>query len=321
MLILIEDIIVSGIILGFCAIGFTLSLKIIDFPDLSVDGTYALGGAACAMALVKGAPPIFSVFIGAIAGALSGMVLSILHSYTRIGKLLAGILMLSILYSATLLLMGGANRSLLNSPSLFDLARSYVGGLTTHLVPVGTTVSLIIALAAAIFLLVWFLFSSSGLAIRGVGSNALAFQSCGRDHRPVQVLGMTVAGVFPGISGALAAQQRGGADINMGIGMLVIMLAAYLLGVSGMQTTARFLGSASTGKGTFFEFDQFQSSPLSMGLLFAAALIGAIIYQVILTVALKFGFWSGGIKMVTALIVLGLLVLRRDFRPLGNGLL
>ncbi len=288
----------NAILLGLCFSGLALSLvfslRFLNFPDLTIEGSFPLGAAAGSAALVaSGSLPL--AFLAAIAsGLLAGSCTAFLHVFLRVGKLLSGILMLSALYSICLRVLGGSNISLLRTESWFSkleaLDRNLGGGagVSADLAKITFLACLMGSLILAAHA---FFTSRSGIAIRSIGDNERVLVNLGRDPRPYKFLALALGNAAAALSGLLVAMNQGFADVSMGQGGLVLGLAALIL---GEQTAARIVGPRR----------------LVLALLLAA-LVGSVLYQVALLFALRAGIAPSDLKLFTALIVLAAMVAAR----------
>jgi putative ABC transport system permease protein len=305
---LLEDTIVSAALLGLSACGLIISLKLLNFPDLSIDGAFALGGAITAISLRAGVSPIASVALAMCAGAVSGLAVAALHCYFGIGKLMAGILMLGVLYSAGLLIMGGANAGLLQYPSVFDIHAMLAGSPLAFAAPLLNIIIAAFPVIVSLLFLFWLLRTRFGVTLRACGSNREALQSCGIDPRPFEMSGMALAGMLPAMAGSLTAQNRGAADVNMGVGLILVALASFLIGRALIKSVL-WIGSAmSRDQQKLRQFDVYFSHAPAAKLLLASALLGSLIYQCLLLVAIRCGLWSGGVRFLTSMLVIAFLM-------------
>jgi putative ABC transport system permease protein len=287
--------------LGFAAMcfGVYLTFRILSFPDLTIDGSFALGGAASAtlIALGWGAWPSLlpALLLGAAAGATTGL----LTTRLRVNGLLASILVMIGLYSVNLRIMGRSNQPLLG----VDVITTWPGQLAGE----GNVGAIgLFALATGLLLaaLVWFLRTDLGLALRSAGTNEAMARALGVDTDRMKVLGLTLANGLIGLSGALVAQFQGFADVNMGLGMIVSGLAAVVLGESILR-------------------------PATTAMALLAVAIGSVLYRLVIALALVLGLAPTDLKLGTAAIVLlalvgpqlraGALASRLGPRPGGQG--
>lgn len=264
----------QGLIFGIMALGVLISYKILDFPDLSVDGSFPLGASVAAAVLVGGHSPVLALILAAGSGAAAGLVTGFIHTRFRITHLLSGIIVMIALYSVNLRVMGGsANQQIFQTKHLFS------GTLPPLLL-------LILFALGAKLVLDFLLRTQFGFALRALGDNPQVVTNLGINADTYKILGLMVSGALIGLSGALMAQSQGFADVGMGTGMLVIGLAAIIMGET---LFSRFKGVALT----------------------TVAIVGAIIYRMLVAGALMLGLPAGDMKLITAVLLLGILILQR----------
>lgn len=266
----------EGLVFGLVAIGVYLTLRVLAFPDMTVDGSYSLGGATAAVLIVNGLNPVLSSLAALLIGLLAGLITSTLNTKLRIPALLAGILMMVGLYSVNLRIMRGANVSLLREVTIFDLAAKVLGmrsGRTELLLIVA------LALAASVFLFLnWFLRTEVGLALRATGDNEEMVRGLGSNTDKNLILGVSVSNGLVALAGAVVSQAQGFADVGMGIGMVVMGLVSVIIG----ETLFHSRGVAG---------------------LLVAALVGSFIYRLSISLALRMGMAPGDLKLITAVMV------------------
>jgi putative ABC transport system permease protein len=272
------------------ALGVYLTFRILDFPDLTVDSSFTTGGAIAAMLIVNGVPPVLATLAAFVGGLAVGAVTGLLHTKGRINPLLAGILMMIGLYSINFRIMGKANIPLLGIDTIFPQG-TIVPNVSYVLV------SMPIVVLVVKFLIDWFLRTELGLAIRATGDNARMIRSFGVNTDNTIVIGVSLSNGLVALSGALIAQYQGFVELSMGVGMIVIGLASVIIGevVFGTRTIARVT--------------------------FAVAL-GAIIYRIVVALAMRIGLQPTDMKLMTALIVIVALVVpmvRRSLRMKSIG--
>lgn len=214
-----------GLIFSLVALGVFISFRLLRFPDLTVDGSFPLGGAVCAILISTGTNPWLATLAGTAAGAVAGFITGWLNVKLKIMDLLASILMMIGLYSVNLRIMGGPNVPLINEPTLFTMLQpanidDYV---MRPLIMLGFVIVAKLALD-------WFFATERGLAIRSTGSNARMARAQGVNTGAMILLGMAISNALVGLAGALFVQTQGGSDISMGIGTIVIGLAAVIVG-------------------------------------------------------------------------------------------
>ena len=261
----IINVLEQGFLFGIVAIGVYITYKILDFPDLSVDGTYPLGAAICAALLIKDVNPWIAVLIATVGGALAGLATALLHVKLKITNLMSGILVMIGLYSVNLMVMGQSNIPLFNTKSVF------VGNYNIITIIV---VVLIIKFAFDIFLK-----TKLGNLLIAVGDNEQLVTSLGINKSNIKILGLMISNGLVALSGALTAQYQGFSDASMGTGVVVMGLAAVIIGTSIFKKVS-FVKATSL------------------------SIFGAIIYKLAIAMALKFGLNPNYLKLMTAIIVI-----------------
>jgi len=264
----------EGLVFGLVTIGVYLTFRVLSFPDLSVEGTFPLGGATAAVLIVNGVNPFWATLAALGAGLCAGLLTGLLNTKLRITALLAGILVAVALYSINLRIMGGANVPLLRHITIFDKVGSVLG---LHGVELSIVVLLIVVAIVFLFLY-WFLRTEIGLMLRATGDNEQMVRSLGGDTNKAVLLGCSVSNGLVALAGALIAQNQGFSDVGMGIGMIVIGLAALIIGEA-----------------------LFRARGIAWVLL--ACLGGAFVYRLFLIVALRLGMNPGDLKLITAVLV------------------
>ena len=289
----------SGIIYAIMALGVYLSFRVLDFPDLTVDGSFVTGAAVAATLIVSGYSPLVATSLAIAAGFAAGCATGVLHTKGKINPLLSGILIMIALYSINLRIMGRSNIPLLSQDTLMtNIAKvSESTGLDTFIrnllqeagVPQLPKTFGVIIFALVVTLLIKFLTdyllkTDIGLAIRATGDNKKMIRSFSANTDGLTILGLGISNALVALSGALIAQYSGFADIGMGIGMIIVGLASVIIGEAlfGTKTIARTT---------------------------LAVIGGSIIYRTVVTFALKVDFLeTGDLKLITAIIVIAALV-------------
>lgn len=238
--------IATGLSFGFVAIAVYLTFRVLDFPDLTIDGSLPLGAAVTATLITAGVSPYLTLPIAFIAGAVAGSLTALIATQLRIHSLLASILVTTGLFSINLRIMGRSNIPLLNTDSVFS---PYADGFRAALISLGGETlgrmsSNILAilvfgvlLAITKFALDWFMRTELGLALRATGDNPQMIRALGANTDHMIVLGLALSNGLVGLSGALIAQYQGFADVNMGIGLIIAGLAAVILGETIFRPT------------------------------------------------------------------------------------
>jgi putative ABC transport system permease protein len=266
----------EGLVFGLVAIGVYLTLRVLAFPDLTVDGSYTLGGAVAAVLIVAGINPFLASLIAAGAGFCAGLITGVLNTKLRIPALLAGILMMVGLYSINLRIMSGANVSLLREVTSFDIIADFLG-MRSGSIFVSIILALVIV-AVVFFILNWFLRTELGLSLRATGDNEQMVRSLGVDTDKNVMLGCAISNALVALAGAIVAQGQGFADVGMGIGMIVMGLASVIIGEALFR-------------------------PKGVAWVLIAAVGGAFIYRLFITIALRIGMAPGDLKLITAVLV------------------
>ena len=266
--------IAQGIIWGIMAIGVYITFKILDFADLTVDGSLALGGSVAVMLILGGMQPGLALIFAAGAGLLAGLVTGILHTILGIPDILAGILSQIALYSINMNIMGKSNAAISIDNYHLVVSLRYINSA----IIVG-----LIFLAAIVCILYWFFGTELGYTIRATGCNEAMSRAQGINTNTSKIIGLALSNGLVGLSGGLIAQYQGYSDVNMGRGAIVIGLAAVIIG--------EVIGDALLGKRLNF----------AGRLIFAA--IGAVIYYVVITFVLWLGLPSQDMKLFSAIVV------------------
>jgi len=284
-----------GSILALLALGVFVSFRVFHFPDITTEGSFTLGASIAAALLVGGVSAPIATAAGAGGGLLAGAATGVLHTRFRIQGLLAGILVMTALYSINLRIMGKSNLPLLESETLARQAESLGPRLagTPRLSVFGWSVGsgevsvLVAAFAASVLVAVSlyaFLRTQLGTAMRATGDNERMIRALGVDVERMRIAGLALANGLVALSGALLAQYQGFADVQMGIGMVVLGLASVII------------GEALVG------------APRGIGLALSGALLGSVLFRLLVAIALRAGLDPNDLKLVTALFVFAALV-------------
>ena len=270
----------QGLLWGLMALGVYISYKILDVADLSVDGTFALGGAVTVMAIIAGVPAWAALLLAILAGIAAGLCTGLLHTKLGIPAILSGILTQFALYSIDLRIMGmKANQtaSLKNYGMFFENGRGFLVSSRY----VNPAIAMGFALSAAVVgVLYWYFGTEQGSAVRATGANPQMSSAQGININAMKVLGLALSNGIVALSGGLVTQFQGTADVNMGRGAIVIGLAAVII------------GEVIFGK-------LFRNFALKL----TAVVIGAVIYYIVLQMVLQLGLNTNDLKLITALIV------------------
>ena len=264
---LIIDAIEEGLLFSIVSMGVYITYKILDFPDLSVDGTYPLGAAITAILLINGVNPWLAIIISAVGGAIAGGITAFLHVKLKISNLMSGILVMIALYSVNLRVMGKSNTPLFSTKTIFK---------NTNLKSIFI---IIIMVVICKIIIDTFLKTKRGFLLIAVGDNEQVVSSLGINKNGVKVLGLMISNGLVGMAGAIQAQKYGYADVTMGQGIVVMGLATVVIGIT-----------------IFCKLSLLKCTTLSI--------LGAIIYKVAIAIALKVNFNPNDLKLITAIIVI-----------------
>lgn len=266
----------QGLITAFMAIGVLITFELMGFPDMTVEGSYMLGGTLTAAALAAGHPPVVATLAGVAGGAVAGVCTAIIHTKMGINPIIAGLLTTSAAYSIALLIMSRPNVSLLGVQSLYDRAIAMLGLPATVWSRIGVTAVLLLVIAGLVY---WFLNTDLGITIRAVGSNEGMIRALAVDTDKTKLIGMALANALVAVAGSLATQGQGFADVNMGVGSLVAAFASLVVGRAIIRSRR-------------------------LSLWIVAVVVGSVIYRALLNLALRTGLPPDYFKLLTAVLVL-----------------
>ncbi|GAA4713765.1 ABC transporter permease [Brevibacillus fulvus] len=267
----------QGLLFAFLALGVYFTFRILNFPDMTADGSFALGGALAAKLIIGGWNPVTATLAAMVVGAAAGAFTGLLTTKGKINGLLAGILTMNALYSINLRIMEKANLPLLREDTFYTMIQSlHIPGIG---VISGEAIIFLVIVLLVKLIMDWFLHTDLGLDIRATGDNSKMIRSFGANTDRTTIIGLALSNAMIAMSGAFIAQYQGFADVGMGIGMIVIGLASVIVGEV-------LFGSRSI----------FRASLAVIG--------GSIVYRLVIAVALRAGFNPSDLKIITALIVI-----------------
>lgn len=270
----------QGLIFSVGALGVYITYTILDFPDLSVDGTFALGAAITGAFIIKGMDPFISLAAAFIGGAIGGLATGILHVKLKITNLLSGILVMIGLYSINLRIMGKANLPMFNKENIFSSNISIVITL--------------VLIVMAVKLLMDILFKTKfGFILRATGDNDTLVTSLGVNKGTVKIAGLMISNGLVALSGAIMAQYQGFSDISMGTGFIVIALASIILGQSVFKKSTLLKGTT-------------------------IVIIGAFLYKLSVGFAINLGVPPTDLKLITSLIVVITIIINNNRNVISN---
>ena len=265
----------QGVLWGIMALGLYITFKVLDFADLTVDGSFALGGAVSAVLLVNGCNPFLSLLVAFLAGALAGLATGLLHTKLEIPGILAGILTMIALYSINIRIMGKANTPLLGVDTIMSqMEEVFLMDRTVSSLLWGAIFSAVIIAA-----LYWFFGTELGSAIRATGNNERMVRAQGVNTDNMKIIGLMLSNALVSLSGALVAQSQGYGDVGMGTGTIVIGLASVIIG------------------------EVVFGNRFSFWYKLASVVMGSIIYRIIIAIVLQLGLKATDLKLLTAIIV------------------
>jgi putative tryptophan/tyrosine transport system permease protein len=285
-----------GLILAFLALGIFISYRIFDFPDITAEGSFTFGASITAAMIVTGANPVFATIMAFIGGTLAGMSTGLIHTRFKVNPLLSGILIMTALYSVNLHVMGKSNVPLLSQTTLFTWCEKFSAGISGNEavanvigweVPVKDLWILLFCFLLVLvfgFLLYWFFRTNIGTAMRATGDNDQMIRALGVNTKGMIIFGVALSNGFIALSGSLLAQFQGFSDVQMGIGMMVWGLASVIIG------EALITGS-------------------NLGLVLSGTVIGAVLFRLLVAIALRWGVNPNDLKLITAGFVFLALVL------------
>lgn len=278
----------QSLILAFVVLGIMIPFRMLNFPDLTSEGSFPLGGCVCGVLLTAGISAPLAILAAMVAGFAAGCCTAFIHLRFRIHTLLAGILMMTMLYSINLRIMGKSNLSVFGLSTVFDWAPFVTPGFNVSKIIIAGLIGLVVFL-----ILNAFFRTEKGTAMRAVGANPDMAEAQGINVWMATICGVGMASAFSAVGGALMVQSQGFADVNMGLGILINGLASLMI------------GEALVGKQTVFRQ-------------LLAPFIGAIVYYQLVSLCLAAGMPPPDLKLATGLFVLAMLALpslRRNRGP------
>lgn len=285
-----------GFILALLALGVYLSFRIFNIPDMTAEGTVTLGASVAAVMMVNHYNPVLATIVAALAGTAAGAITGVLATKCRINALLSGILVMTGLYSVNLHIMGRSNVPLLETTTLSTYAEHFgarMFGSTVNLNvagwPVGvrdaSILAAIVLLTSVTCLLLYFFFRTDlGTAMRATGDNPYMICALGVSVDGATIFGLALSNGLVGLCGALIAQYQGFADVQMGVGMVVLGIASVIIGESLVGTN-------------------------SVGLLITGTVMGSVLFRLLVAIALRWGLNPNDLKLITAVFVFAALVM------------
>lgn len=292
---MVEGIFVDGLIFAIMALGVFITFRILDFPDLTVDGSFATGAAVVTMCITQGLGIVTGMVLAFISGAIAGMVTATLHNRLKVPNLLAGILTMTMLYSINIRILGGrANVALVRIDTLITKVIQAGGELPRTWTLV---IFMIIFTGSVKLLLDVFFHTDMGITMGAMGNNEQMVISQGVDPKMMKVIGVSLSNALVALSGAMLAQYQGFADANLGVGMVVQGLAAVMLGEFLFRTN-------------------------KIGLLTLQVVLGALLYKLLMVLARYYGYYinltPSDLKLITGVMVIASLAIAKTRDAAGS---
>ena len=279
---IIIGVIEEGLIYAIMALGLYITYKILDFPDLSVDGTFPMGAAVTAMLILKGVHPALTLVLSFAAGLLAGCITGLIHVKLKVRDLLSGIIMMTALYSINLRIAGKANLPIFSKETIFENA-CLESVVPAALDPYLVSIILFVIVLVCKILLDLFLKTRAGYLLRAVGDNEVLVTSLAKDKGMVKILGLALANGFVALAGCVYCQQKGFFEVSTGTGTMVIGLASVIIGTKLLK---RFHSVKAT----------------------TAVIFGSIVYKACVSLAIALGMAASDLKLITAVLFLIILV-------------
>ncbi|HEX3039262.1 MAG TPA: ABC transporter permease [Caproiciproducens sp.] len=285
----------QALLWSIMSLGVYITFKILNFADMTVDGTFATGGAVTAVLITNGFNPYLSLLVAIAAGMICGLITGILHTKLEIPAILAGILTMIALYSINIRIMGDkSNIPLIGAQTIISVISSAAPALTTNII---TMIIGLIFAGGVIALLYWYFGTEIGSAIRATGNNEYMVRALGVNTDNTKILGLVLSNGLIALSGAMVAQSQGYGDVGMGTGTIMIGLASIIIG------------------------EVLMGSRFSFAYKLLSVVVGSIIYRVIIALVLWFGLKSTDLKLFTSVVVilaLSVPVLKRKLQKVQN---
>ena len=263
----------QSLIFAIMVLGVYISFRILNFPDMTVDGTFPLGAAISAKLLTLGVNPYLTLLVALVAGAAAGAITGLIHVKLKVKDLLAGILVMTALYSVNLRVMGKSNIPLFEEDNIFNTEYSIM-------------ITIVVLILISKFLLDYLLKTKFGFALKALGDNENLIVSLGLNEEKYKIYGLMIANAFVAFSGAVLAQYQGFADVGMGTGIIVIGLASIIIGDTLFGKRRKLAGTT-------------------------IVIIGSILYRGVIAVTLSMGMDASDLKLITSVIVIIILWIQK----------
>lgn len=267
----------QGLLAAPMALGVLITYLVLDFPDLTVDGSYPLGGAVSTALLLSGASPLIALLAALLAGAAAGLMTGLIHVKLKVRALFSGIIMMTALYSINLRIAGG--NALMSIPR--ESVTLFRNNPLSELLPRDLSVIIIALLVVLVFkyLMDWFFQTRTGMLLLATGDNEVVVTSLAQDKGKLKLIGLSMANALVALSGAVVCQQQRLFEISMGTGAVVFSLASVIIGINVLK-----------------RFDRLKNT--------IKVVIGTLMYKLSVSFAISCGLKPGDMKLVTALLFL-----------------
>ena len=285
-----------GLILALLALGVYVSYRIFNIPDMTTEGTITLGASVAAVMMVNGHNPVLATAVATLAGTAAGTITGLLATKCKINALLSGILVMTGLYSVNLHIMGKSNVPLLETDTFSTYAGRFgthlfggtgnlnIGGWAVSVRDASILIAILLLIIMICLILYWFLRTDLGTAMRASGDNPHMICALGVSVDAATIFGLAMSNGLIGLCGALMAQYQGFADVQMGVGMVVLGIASVIIGESLVGTRA-------------------------VGLLISGTVMGSVLFRLLVAIALRWGLNPNDLKLITAVFVFAALVM------------
>ena len=283
----------QGFIYGILALGVYITYSILDFPDLSVDGTFPMGAAVAAVLILNGFNPWLTLVVAFFAGACAGLVTGLIHVKGKVRDLLSGIITMTALYSINIhIATGKSNLAIFTGETIFNSGIAAM--LPQFLQPYRVLIISFVLIVICKLIMDWYLNTKSGFLLFAAGDNQQVVTALAEDHGKVKIMGLILANGLVALSGAVLCQHQRFFDVSMGPGSVVLGLAAVIMGL-------KLLGNLNFVKGT------------------TAAICGAILYKACYAGAISLGMEAVDMKLITAMLFLVVLMVNTDKKDRKKG--
>lgn len=302
---LVISVLEQGMIYGIMALGVYITYKILDFPDLTVDGSFPMGAAITAVMITKGAPAALTLPVCFLAGGIAGALTGLIHVKLKVRDLLSGIIMMTALYTINLRIAGRANLPFYKEATVFE--NGLTNGIFTGAAePWKTVIVMAVIMMLVKLLLDLYMQTGSGFLLRAVGDNASIVTAMGQDRGKVKILGLSIANGLVSLGGCLFAQQQRCFEISVGTGTVVVGLASVIIGTSIYQKL--------DGKGRLTG----KLHSLRIGMITVSVIAGSVLYKACVALAIRLGLKSTDLKLITAVLFLMILVFSMEKKGKKN---